>query len=69
MIDIAIEEKLEESFKEGIPIPIHTKDLLNAARKHKASTKEWFSIAKNFALYSNDGGLYDDILHFMKIKK
>jgi SpoVK/Ycf46/Vps4 family AAA+-type ATPase len=69
MIDIAIEEKLEEAFKDGIPVPIKTKDLLNAAKKHKASTKEWFSIAKNFALYSNESGLYDDILHFLKIKK
>lgn len=69
MIDIAVEEKLQASFKEGVPIPLRTKDLLNASQKHKASTKEWFSIAKNFALYANDSGLYDDILHFMKIKK
>jgi SpoVK/Ycf46/Vps4 family AAA+-type ATPase len=69
LIDIAIEEKLEAAFKDGIPVPITTKDLLNAAKKHKASTKEWFSIAKNFALYSNESGLYDDILHFLKIKK
>jgi transitional endoplasmic reticulum ATPase len=69
MIDIAIEEKLEASFKDGVPIPLRTKDLLNASLRHKASTKEWFSIAKNFALYANDSGLYDEILHFMKIKK
>jgi SpoVK/Ycf46/Vps4 family AAA+-type ATPase len=69
MIDIAVEEKLEESFSSGLPVPLRTKDLLNAAKKHKASTKEWFSIAKNFALYANDAGLYDEILHFMKIKK
>jgi transitional endoplasmic reticulum ATPase len=69
IIDIAIEEKLEEAFKDGVPIPIRTKDLLLAAKKHKASTREWFSIAKNFALYANESGLYDDILHFMKIKK
>lgn len=69
MIDIAIEEKLEAAFKDGIPVPIKTKDLLNAAKKHKASTKEWFSIAKNFALYANESGLYDDILQFLKIKK
>lgn len=69
VIDMAIEEKLEASFKDGVPQPIKTKDLLNAAKKHKASTREWFSIAKNFALYANDAGLYDDILHYLKIKK
>jgi transitional endoplasmic reticulum ATPase len=69
IIDIAVEGKIEESFKDGIPKPIQNKDLLNACKKHKASTLEWFSTAKNFALYANDSGLYDDILKFMKLKK
>jgi transitional endoplasmic reticulum ATPase len=69
VIDIAIEEKLEAAFTDGVPHPITTKDLLNACKKHKASTLEWFSTAKNFALYANDSGLYDDILTYMKIKK
>ncbi|MES2733182.1 MAG: cell division protein, partial [Bacteroidota bacterium] len=69
LIDIAIEEKLEASFEDGIPKPITTKDLLNATKKHKASTQEWFASAKNFALFANDTGLYDDILLHLKIKK
>lgn len=69
LIDIAIEEKLEASFEDGIPKPLTTKDLENAAKKHKASTTEWFGTAKNFALFSNDSGLYDDVLNYMKIKK
>lgn len=69
IIDIAIEEKLEDSFKDGIPKPLSTKDILNAAKKHKASTSEWFATAKNFALFANDSGLYDDILTHMKLKK
>jgi SpoVK/Ycf46/Vps4 family AAA+-type ATPase len=68
-IDIAIEQKLLESFKDGIPKPLTTKDILNAFGKMKASTKEWFNSAKNYALYSNDSGLYDDILVYLKIKK
>lgn len=69
LIDLAIEEKLEASFVDGIPKPISTKDLLHAMKKHKPSTQEWFSKAKNFALFANDAGLYDDILTFLKIKK
>lgn len=69
VIDIAIEEKLEAAFTDGVPHPISTKDLVNAVKKHKPSTLEWFSAAKNFALYANDSGLYDDILTYMKIKK
>lgn len=69
VIDITIEEKLASSFEDGIPKPIGTKDLLNACKKHKPTTQEWFTTAKNFALYANDSGLYDDILTYMKIKK
>ncbi|HEX8017123.1 MAG TPA: AAA family ATPase [Flavobacterium sp.] len=69
IIDIAIEEKLESSFEDGIPKPISTKDLQNAIKKHKASTQEWFMTAKNFAMFANDSGLYDDILTYLKIKK
>ena len=69
LIDIAIEKKLESSFTDGIPKPIETSDLVTALKQHKPSTQEWFSTAKNFALFANDSGLYDDILTYMKIKK
>lgn len=69
VIDIAIEDKLQTAFKTGIPEPISTNNLIDAAKKHRPSTKEWFQTAKNFALYSNESGLYDPILTFLKIKK
>ncbi len=69
VIDVAIEQKLEKAFLDGIPKPLTTKDLAAAIKKVKPSTKEWFSSAKNYALYSNDGGLYDDILSYLNIKK
>ncbi|MEZ4913332.1 MAG: AAA family ATPase [Chitinophagales bacterium] len=69
IIDIAIEQKLESSFSDGIPKPLETNDLIDAVKKHKPSTQEWFSTAKNFAMFANDSGLYDDILTYLKIKK
>jgi SpoVK/Ycf46/Vps4 family AAA+-type ATPase len=69
VIDLAVEDKLLSSFHDGIAQPIETKDLLNALKKHKPSTQEWFATAKNFALFANDSGLYDDILAYLKIKK
>jgi transitional endoplasmic reticulum ATPase len=68
LIDIAIEGKLEEAIKKGIPTPITTKDLVQATKKHKPTTKEWFTTAKNYALFANESGLYDDILEYMKIR-
>lgn len=68
IIDIAIEEKLESAIESGMPKPMTTKDLVKAIKKHKATTKEWFSSAKNFALYANESGLYDDILTYLNKK-
>jgi hypothetical protein len=35
----------------------------------KPTTKEWFLTARNYALYANEGGLYDEILTYLGIKK
>ncbi len=69
IIDIATEGKLEESLAKGSIEKLQTKDLQKAARQHKATTQEWFSTARNYALYANESGLYDDILQYMKVKK
>jgi len=67
VIDIAIESKLEAAMKSGIPTPLSTKDLEMGVKQHRATTKEWFNTAKNYALFANDSGLYDDILKFMNL--
>ena len=67
MIDQAIEYKLREAMKAGVPKPLTTQDLTAAAGAVKPTTKEWFTTARNHALYANEGGLYDDILKYMKL--
>ncbi|MCR9098702.1 MAG: AAA family ATPase [bacterium] len=69
IIDRAIEGKLEEAIRKGIPEPLQTQDLEQAIKKHRATTKEWFSTAKNYALFANEAGIYDEILDYLKIKK
>ena len=69
VVDIAVEDKLRESMSKGSLQPIKTKDLLNAMKQHRPTTLEWFSSARNYALYANEAGLYDDILKYLKIKK
>jgi AAA+ superfamily predicted ATPase len=69
IIEIAVEAKLEESLAKGKIENITTKDLLKAVKEHKATTTEWFSTARNYALYANESGLYDDILKYLKLKK
>lgn len=67
VIDIAIESKLAESMRKGVPLPIVTDDLVKASKKHRPTTKEWFQSAKNYALFANEAGLYDDILKYLKL--
>lgn len=67
VVDVAVEEKLREAMKEGRPKPLTTRDLLSAAANIRPSTKEWFATARNYALYSNQGGVYDDILKYLKM--
>lgn len=66
MIDIAVEKILEDAMKTGVPKPITTKSLLEAAKIHKPSTEDWFSTAKNYALFANKSGIYDEILKYLK---
>lgn len=68
LVDFTIEEKLKTILKTGKETPIKTKDFLSAIKQIKPSSKEWFETAKNYAVYSNQSGLYDDILEYLNIK-
>lgn len=68
VVDQTIEKKLQDAMKTGRPLPIITKDLVTAAGSIRPSTQEWFASARNYALYSNQGGQYDDILKYLKMK-
>ena len=69
VIDLAIEGKLEEAIKSGVPKPLQTGDLEKAIKRHRATTKEWFNTAKNYALFANEAGLYDEILDYLNLNK
>jgi hypothetical protein len=43
--------------------------LAKAAKEVKPSTRKWFESAKNHAFYANQGGIYDDILEYLGLKK
>lgn len=66
VIDQAVEAKLREAMKSGIPKPLTTNDLIAAAKSLKPTTREWFATARNYAMYANQAGLYDDILKYVK---
>ncbi|KAB2665599.1 MAG: ATP-binding protein, partial [Verrucomicrobia bacterium] len=67
VVDMAIEAKLREAMKSGVPVPLRTKDLASAVAGLKPTTREWFATARNYALYANQGGTYDEILKYLKL--
>jgi len=69
LVDLAIEAKLREALKRGVPTPIGEKDLSAALKKIKPSTAEWFATAKNHVLFANEGGAYDDVARYMGLQK
>ncbi|MFT3783875.1 MAG: AAA family ATPase [Nibricoccus sp.] len=69
LVDLAVEEKLREAMKAGELKPLTGKDLLEAAKRHKPTVRDWFETARNYALYANQSGLYDDILAHLNLKK
>ncbi|MCG6155938.1 ATP-binding protein [Rubinisphaera margarita] len=66
VVDLAVEEKLQAALKTGIPEPLQTADLQKAIQRHKPTVKEWFATARNHALYANEGGMYDDIVEYLR---
>jgi transitional endoplasmic reticulum ATPase len=67
VVDVAIDAKLRQALKAGVPQPLTTKDLATAAASVKPSTRECFATARNYAIYSNQGGLYDEVLKHLKL--
>ena len=65
VVDRAVEGKLKEAMKTGVPKPLITKDLIKAVRGVNPSTKEWFGTARNYATHANQDGTYDDILNYL----
>lgn len=69
VVDTAVEEKLRAAMKSGSIEPLRTADIAEAIKRHRPTARDWFETARNYALYANQSGLYDDILAHLKIKK
>lgn len=69
VFDLAVEATLKEAMKRGEMVPVSGKDLLKTCKKVKPSTRKWFESAKNYALYANQSGFYDDVLEYLGLKK
>ncbi len=69
VFDVTIERVLAKAMEDGRVVPISTKELAITAKAIRPSTKSWFESAKNYALYSNQSGFYDDVLSYLGLNR
>ena len=69
LCDAATEVALEESMTTGKVRTIGLTDFQRVLKDVRPSTREWFETARNFVLFANEGGLYDDLMDYMRGKK
>jgi SpoVK/Ycf46/Vps4 family AAA+-type ATPase len=68
VVETATELAIDQSLKSGAERPIDEALMGKALRDVRPSTRPWFETARNFVLYANEGGLYDELLvHLRKL--
>ncbi|MER6143997.1 ATP-binding protein [Streptomyces sparsogenes] len=67
--EAAAETALLDSARTGTVRMIGMKDLLDAAKSVTPSTEPWFAAARNVAMFANEGGMYDDLLAYLKKRR
>ncbi len=70
LCDSAAELAIEDSLKTGRPRPINKNDFKGALKDiRKGSTRSWFETARNYAMFANEGGIYDDLLEYLRANR
>jgi len=68
LCESAAELALEESLQSGTARPLTTADFKRALKEVRPSVRAWFDTARNYAMFANEGGLYDDLLAYIKAR-
>jgi SpoVK/Ycf46/Vps4 family AAA+-type ATPase len=69
LVETATEEALARSAATGALHPLTQDDLERARKQLRPSTRAWFEVAHNYALYANEGGEYDELLAYIREKR
>lgn len=62
----AVAGVMTEAVEAGAPRPITGRDLEAALRETGPSTRPWFKLAYNFAAFADDGGMYGELLAYIR---
>ena len=66
LCETATDQAMEESLMTGRVRNIGMADFRAALKEVKPSTRAWFETARNYAMFANEGGAYDDLLAYMR---
>jgi AAA+ superfamily predicted ATPase len=69
LCDSAVEYALEESLAGAAIRSVTARDFDRALGEVKPSIRAWFETARNFVLFANSGGMYDDLQAYMRARK
>jgi len=68
-VETAAELAMASSLAAGVVEPISMGEITQAVRGIQPSTTAWFETARNFAMFANEGGAYDELLAYMRAHK
>jgi transitional endoplasmic reticulum ATPase len=66
VIEAAADEAIARSLDSGEEQTITAADVERALADVKPTTLEWLGTARSYARYSNESGMYDDVLRFLE---
>ncbi len=69
LFESAAELAMDDSLTSGRARPIGMNDFKKAMKEIKPSTRAWFEVARNYAMFANDGGTYDELLDYLRAHK
>lgn len=69
LCESAAEFAMHDSIETGNVRPINMEDFKKAMADIQPSTRPWFETAKNYAMFANEGGVYDDLLDYLQDHK
>ncbi|MDW5324070.1 ATP-binding protein [Plantactinospora sp. KLBMP9567] len=69
LCESAAEYAMADSIRRGEVRMIEQRDFDRALKDVRPSTRPWFATARNVAMFANEGGMYDDLVGYLKRRK
>ena len=69
LCESAAELAMEDSLASGRVRAITGNDFKRALKDVRPSVRPWFETARNYALYSNDSGIYDELVEYLRARR